>query len=72
MSGSNIHCTICKRLLDVPGDPSTGDCGGDCLRCMAECGDPGAMRIMNDLGLPYNGYKSNEELPQYPQDYPCY
>ncbi len=30
-----MKCTICKRELNDPDDPSTGDCGGDCLRCMA-------------------------------------
>lgn len=29
-------CSICNRLLDDPKDPTTENCGGDCLRCMAE------------------------------------
>lgn len=29
-------CQYCKRLLDDPKDPTTKDCGGDCLRCMGE------------------------------------
>lgn len=29
-------CNICNRLLDDPKDPTTENCGGDCLRCMAE------------------------------------
>jgi len=34
------HCKICKRLLNDPGDPvGSKDCGGDCCRCMASCGD---------------------------------
>lgn len=33
------NCNICGRLLDVPGDPETHDCGGDCARCMADVGD---------------------------------
>lgn len=33
------YCNICKRALDNPADPTTKDCGGDCLRCMAEIGD---------------------------------
>jgi hypothetical protein len=30
------HCSICKRVLNVPGDPASIDCGGDCAACMAE------------------------------------
>lgn len=37
-------CNICKRLLDDPKDPTTENCGGDCLRCMAEFAeDPDCM-----------------------------
>lgn len=37
-------CSICKRLLDDPKDPTTENCGGDCLRCMAEFAeDPDCM-----------------------------
>jgi hypothetical protein len=32
----NEKCQYCKRLLDDPKDPTTKDCGGDCLRCMGE------------------------------------
>ena len=32
-------CQYCKRLLDDPKDPTTRDCGGDCLRCMAQIGE---------------------------------
>jgi hypothetical protein len=42
-------CHICKRLLDDPADPTTEDCGGDCLRCMAEAGDPDCLRAMWEL-----------------------
>lgn len=31
---------MCKRLLDNPDDPVSGDCGGDCVACMASCEDP--------------------------------
>lgn len=40
------HCTICKTLLNRPDDPTTEDCGGDCLRCMAEAGDPECLMSM--------------------------
>jgi hypothetical protein len=29
------RCKLCRRLLDNPDDPLSGDCGGDCLYCMA-------------------------------------
>lgn len=35
-----FNCQICNRLLNNPNDPYSEDCGGDCLKCMAECGDP--------------------------------
>ncbi|MES2148526.1 MAG: hypothetical protein V4508_01920 [Pseudomonadota bacterium] len=33
-------CNICGRALDNPADPYSVDCGGDCLQCMADSGDP--------------------------------
>ena len=35
-----MNCLICCRKLNVPDEPDSLDCGGDCLRCMAEMGDP--------------------------------
>ena len=46
---SQWHCGICKRLLNDPSDRTTKDCGGDCLRCMAECGDEDAQFEMAGL-----------------------
>jgi hypothetical protein len=37
-------CYICKRELGTA--PDTQDCGGDCLRCLAEVGDPDALEVM--------------------------
>ena len=35
------NCHICNVLLDTSdADNERRDCGGDCLRCMAESGDP--------------------------------
>jgi len=48
------RCGICKRILDEFGDPSTRNCGGDCLRCMAKCGDPDCVASMDRLGLPFD------------------
>ena len=35
-----LRCMTCKVELDQPDKPETGDCGGDCVRCMADAGDP--------------------------------
>lgn len=35
----NKRCKICKRKLNQSNKPDTKDCGGDCLRCMAEIGE---------------------------------
>lgn len=42
-------CHICKVPLNQPDKTSTRDCGGDCLRCMAECGDTECMAVMAKL-----------------------
>lgn len=38
------NCGICNRPLGT--SPDTVDCGGDCLRCMAEAGDPDCILHM--------------------------
>jgi hypothetical protein len=44
-------CKICGRELDNPDDPTTKDCGGDCLKCMAEIGkDPDCIAAMKSGG----------------------
>jgi hypothetical protein len=42
-------CNICKRPLDTASE--LVDCGGDCLECMAECGDPDAQLAMQQILL---------------------
>jgi len=42
-------CNICGRVLDVAQDPSSRNCGGDCVRCMAESGDPDCIKTMEAL-----------------------
>ena len=41
-------CLTCRGPLDVPGDPSTRNCGGDCVRCMANSGDPDCIQAMKE------------------------
>lgn len=45
-------CQTCKRELDVPGDIRSENCGGDCLQCMAEFGDPDCREALREAGLP--------------------
>lgn len=33
---SSRLCGICRRPLDVPGDPMSVDCGGDCWGCIGQ------------------------------------
>jgi hypothetical protein len=40
-------CSICKRPLN--SRPELLDCGGDCLECMALCGDPDAIRAIEKI-----------------------
>ncbi|HDR9756628.1 hypothetical protein KDX16_16195 [Burkholderia vietnamiensis] len=42
-------CRICGQQLDQPGKPDTGDCGGDCVRCMADYRDPDALETMRKV-----------------------
>ncbi len=44
-------CNICKRELDQPNDPTTQNCGGDCLQCMADCGDPDSKSRIKRLNI---------------------
>ncbi|WP_199030768.1 hypothetical protein [Ralstonia sp. ASV6] len=43
------YCQICKRAMDQPGARDTVNCGGDCLRCVAEAGDPDCLKVMREL-----------------------
>lgn len=42
-------CNLCKVPLNQPGKPETKDCGGDCLQCMAEAGDPECKKAMGKI-----------------------
>jgi hypothetical protein len=39
-------CLTCGVVLNQPGKPETEDCGGDCLKCMAEAGDPDCIEAL--------------------------
>jgi len=43
------YCNICGCILDNPLRPESENCGGDCLRCMAESGDPDCIKAMHKL-----------------------
>ncbi len=42
------YCHICKRELNQPNDLTTKDCGGDCLQCMSDCGDPDCTKDLEE------------------------
>lgn len=50
-----MRCNTCKVELNQPDKPGTQDCGGDCTRCMAECGDPECIATMQKAE-PENGW----------------
>jgi hypothetical protein len=43
------NCQLCGRLLDNPKDLESKNCGGDCLRCMADCDDPQAKQKLDKI-----------------------
>jgi len=44
-----MHCHICNRELNNPTDPRSTDCGGDCLECMADAGDPDCIEEIQKI-----------------------
>lgn len=40
------YCGICDRLMDQITDLASVDCGGHCLQCMADAGDPGCIKFL--------------------------
>ncbi|MFC0698133.1 hypothetical protein [Paraburkholderia humisilvae] len=42
-------CQICSQQLNQPGKPDTVDCGGDCVRCIADYRDPDALETMRKI-----------------------
>lgn len=49
MNTPEQRCHICGTVMDQPGKPETRNCGGDCLRCLAECYDPDCMAVMREV-----------------------
>ena len=41
-------CSICGKKLDQESDITSRDCGGDCLQCMADAGDPECIESLKD------------------------
>lgn len=44
-----LNCKTCNKELNQQNDPSSRDCGGDCVECMAEAGDPDCKLVMYDV-----------------------
>lgn len=51
------RCTLCGSPLDMPGRRWSRNCGGDCLACMAEAGDPECVAAMT-------GWRPIETVPK--------
>jgi hypothetical protein len=47
-----MRCGICGQELNVPFKPETLDCGGHCLNCMADAGDPECVEVLRRLNDP--------------------
>ena len=47
-----MNCGICGQELNVPLNPETLDCGGDCLKCMNDSGDPECEETLRRLNDP--------------------
>lgn len=43
------ECDICHRLLDQPDDEFSENCGGTCLKCMADLDDPDAVEAIRAI-----------------------
>ena len=43
---AGMKCNICGCQLDQKDDRITLNCGGTCLRCMAQAGDPDCIKLM--------------------------
>lgn len=46
-----MKCGICKKTLNVPTDPLSYDCGGDCSECMADAGDIDVIAHLHSIGF---------------------
>lgn len=46
---SDKHCATCGKELDHPKDETSMNCGGDCVECMADAGDPECVEHMNQI-----------------------
>ena len=54
-------CSICRRKLDVEGDPLSDNCGGDCWGCIGEIEaeggyEPSLEQVRKEFSL---GYRPN-------------
>lgn len=71
-SVSLMNCSICKRLLNSPDDPLSGDCGGDCWGCIgaieAEMGYRQSLEMVREEAA--NGLHPGWVEPKKERDYP--
>jgi len=60
-----MNCKTCGQELNVPFKPDTLDCGGDCLRCMADFDDPECVETLRRLNDPATRTQEIEEYEAY-------
>ena len=69
---SLMNCSICNRLLNIPVDPLSGDCGGDCWGCIgaieAEMGYEPSLEMVREEAA--NGLRPGWIEPKKIQDKP--
>lgn len=47
-----MRCDFCGRFLSIDPKSDQYDCGGTCLRCMAEGGDPECVEHLKEIEEP--------------------
>lgn len=60
MINTGTKCNICKRPLNNPDDEFSLDCGGDCLLCMADCGDTDCKDAVAEIAIKNSNTKEND------------
>lgn len=49
-------CNVCSVPLGTDHHQANFDCGGTCMKCMAEAGDPDCVRSLEEIRVPHNRF----------------
>lgn len=58
------HCHSCGVEMDELNNPFTRNCGGDCLKCMAESGDTDCKAFMDFVNEPIPDFVKIKQAKQ--------